>query len=159
MIVMAKRLATSGAVLRSGAAPGADRAFERGCDRGGGAKEIYLPWVGFEGREDGIVIEDERAFEIAARIHPAWSGLTEGAKRLHARNVCQVLGRDLDSPSRFLVCWTDRGKLTGGTATAIQVALEHEVPVFNFGQDPELHLLGILFDVRDLVRRRREGEA
>jgi len=31
-------------LLRSGAAAGADSAFERGCDRLRGPKEIYLPW-------------------------------------------------------------------------------------------------------------------
>lgn len=42
-------LAKKGFTLRSGAAKGADSAFEKGCDRVSGLKEIFLPWRGFEG--------------------------------------------------------------------------------------------------------------
>jgi hypothetical protein len=44
-IVFAKK----GWILRSGHAPGADQAFEKGCDKVNGPKEIYIPWKGFEG--------------------------------------------------------------------------------------------------------------
>ena len=37
-------------VLRSGAAQGADSAFERGCGSVGGDKRIDLPKAGFRGR-------------------------------------------------------------------------------------------------------------
>ena len=44
---IAKYLATKDFTLRSGAANGADSAFEKGCDISNGSKEIYLPWRGF----------------------------------------------------------------------------------------------------------------
>ena len=46
--IYADVLAELGFTLRSGAAPGADAAFEEGCDRVDGKKEIYLPWKGFQ---------------------------------------------------------------------------------------------------------------
>ncbi|NYZ25158.1 hypothetical protein HND93_36125, partial [Azospirillum sp. ROY-1-1-2] len=49
MAAVGERLAQLGWVLRSGGAVGADQAFERGCDRVGGRKEIFLPWPGFDG--------------------------------------------------------------------------------------------------------------
>ena len=115
-----------GMVLRSGGADGADRAFELGADL---KKEIYRP-------EDAI----PDAFEIASRFHPTWFFLPEYIRKLHARNVFQVLGRDLRTLSKFLVCWTPDGctqhktrrKITGGTGTAISVASEiARIPIFN----------------------------
>jgi hypothetical protein len=45
-----------------------------------------------------------------------------------------VLGHDLRSPSRFVVCWTADGRATGGTGQAIRIAEAYAVPVFNFGR-------------------------
>lgn len=76
---------------------------------------------------------------MAEETHPAWSRLTPTARLLHARNTGQVLGAQCDRPSAFLVCWTPDGcisaqtrtRATGGTATAIVIAAQHGVPVFN----------------------------
>lgn len=128
-------------ILRSGAAPGMDEAFERGAphDRA----EIFLPWSGFQSRFRSPFTGPSRsAYEIAATVHPAWSKLGGGARSLHARNVHQVLGPNLDSPSQFVVCWTpdgceteaERTKETGGTATAIVLAARHGIPVYNMAR-------------------------
>lgn len=42
-----------------------------------------------------------------------------------------MLGDNLTSPSKFLVCWTTNGQDVGGTRTAIVVAKMHSIPVFN----------------------------
>lgn len=42
-------------LLRSGAADGADTAFEDGCDIYSGPKEIYLPWKGFNGNGSELI--------------------------------------------------------------------------------------------------------
>lgn len=112
--------------------------------------EIYLPWSGFnkdvrnlDSRWD-ISFEDLtntiKAEEVVSRIHPAWEKLSQGARKLHTRNVYQVLGRDLESPSDFLVCCSDpvKGGVKGGTNTAYQIALEYEVPVFNLREKGDL---------------------
>jgi hypothetical protein len=132
-------LARAGYLLRSGGADGADQAFERGAKDGDGAAEIYVPWPGFNDHPGGIVRRMLEAEAIARSVHPAWDRLSPGAKKCHTRNVHQVLGFDLHTPSLFVVCWTPDGctgadtrtSITGGTATAILVAERYAVPVFN----------------------------
>lgn len=129
--IISRFLAGKGWTLRSGGADGADTAFEVGCDEGHGNKEIYLPWKGFNKSTSPLYTIPKEAFEIAATIHPNYTLLSVGAKRLHARNVLQVLGQDLSSPSDLVVCWTLDGKKSGGTRTAIVLAEYHKIPVIN----------------------------
>lgn len=130
---IADYLARKGYVLRSGGADGADLAFERGCDYTRSKKEIYLPWRGFNGSDSSRVVCDPLAFEIAEKYHPYYSNLKDGAKKLQARNSHQVLGEDLKTPSSFIICWTKGGKSVGGTAQAIRIATDYDIPVFNAG--------------------------
>lgn len=115
-------------ILRSGGANGADIAFEVGVKA---LKEIYLPWPGFNNNSSPLHAITVRGTKMASEVHPAWKSCGYGARMLHTRNVYQVLGYDLETPSDFLLCWTKDGKATGGTATAIRLAEMHEVPVFN----------------------------
>lgn len=121
--------------LRSGGAEGADLAFERGCDLVGGKKEIFLLSKSKRGGECGTIAEKspkhEEAFKIAERIHPAWEKCSNVAKQLHARNVYQILGFTLEDPVEFVVCWTPKGEDVGGTRTAIKIAKENNIPVYN----------------------------
>jgi len=125
MTWIADWLESRGWILRSGGAKGADRAFEVGA---GPRAQIYRP--------EHATAE---AMAMAAAHHPAWHRLGDWARRLHARNCFQVLGRDLKTPSRFVVCWTpdgcvddgERSVRTGGTGTAISIASHHGIPVFN----------------------------
>lgn len=130
-------LGARGWALRSGGAGGADSAFEQGATQAGGAREIYLPWRGFNGSASPLfsLANDAAAAQIAERIHPAWDRLSQGARKLHARNIYQVLGMNLATPSKFLLCWTPDALDKGGTRTAIVLAREHAIPVFNFA-DP-----------------------
>ncbi len=129
---IAKWLAQKGYILRSGGADGCDSDFEKGCDQGNGKKEIYLPWKDFNDNKSPLLFTPE-AFRLAATIHPVWDNLKPGAKYLHSRNCHQVLGQDLKTPSLFLVCWTENGEKKGGTATAITLAENNDIPVFNLG--------------------------
>lgn len=130
---MAESLANKGFILRSGHADGADAAFERGCDSVGGAKEIYIPWRGFNDSGSSLVVKGGEAFNIAQKYHPYWQNLKEGAKKLQARNSHQVLGLDLKTPSNFILCWTKNGKGSGGTGQAIRIAKAYKIPVFDAG--------------------------
>jgi Tfp pilus assembly protein PilW len=124
MMALTQDLYGAGFVLRTGRAKGADAAFLAGYEKG--PLSIYQPGeLGWQ--------PDERAFEIAARIHPNWNACDEHAQALHARNVHQVLGDDLETPSEFLICWTKKGAPVGGTRTAIMVAQERGIPVYNMG--------------------------
>lgn len=149
-------------VLRSGAAPGADSAFEQGAllarPQYGGANtpiQIWLPWPGFEGRPEGNGWDyrigggggDE---EIAERFHPAWDKCSQGARKLHTRNVAQILGSRIvhygsendpdpevyetrEPMSKFVICWTKGGRGQGGTGQALRIAIRYGVPVFDLG--------------------------
>lgn len=116
---IAMTLALRGFILRSGAAKGADKAFEAGCDMVRGLKVIrtstqYAP-----------------ALEHASRYHPNWDACDDTARGLHARNSQIMLGDWFDEPVRFVVCWTPNGAVTGGTGQALRIADAMGIPVFN----------------------------
>ena len=137
---IAQYFARQGYVLRSGGANGADLAFENAYRAAKGSTEIYLPWEGFNGSSSELYGVCPEALKLASTIHPAWHACSDAAKRLHARNCYQVLGRSLDRPSDLLVCWTPPGS-TGGTRTAIVLAERHGVPVFNLGVEGDIERL------------------
>lgn len=142
--MLSRIFADTGFVLRSGAASGADNAWESAYmlppkDR---QKEIYLPWGGFNARsfaEMGTVNPSidkwEEAYDMAARYHPNWGVCSAGSKKLLARNCFQLFGADLDTPSDFVVAWTKDGATTGGTGQAIRLAQAYNIPVYNLGSD------------------------
>lgn len=128
MTVIAKRMEDMGFVLRSGHADGADMAFEAGAK----TKEIYIPWLGFNG-SDSTLLPTPEAFEMAAKFHPAWHKCSRAARKLHARNCHQVLGHDLKTPSKVVLCWTDGALGGGGTGQAIRVAKAHDIEIQDLG--------------------------
>lgn len=125
-------------VLNSGGAGGADNAFELGA---GDRKQIFLPYDGFNGRKaDGkqfIVLTGEvekTAKKLAEKYHPAWKSCGFAARRFHTRNVPQVLGIDLNTPVQFVIAYTERGLMKGGTAQAMRIAKDKDIPIFNLGK-------------------------
>ena len=134
---IAIKMAQQNITLRSGHAVGADLAFEYGCDKGGGRKEIYLAYQA-----------TPEAMEMAAQFHPAWNNLQPYVKRLHGRNAFQILGLDLQTPSTCVVCWTKDGCTshatrsikTGGTGTAISIASHNQIPVYNLANAKHLEI-------------------
>ena len=124
----ARELRNLGFVLRSGAADGADAAFEIGA---AGVAEIYLPWRGFNGSGSSLYTITSAALKLASRHHPKWPILTHGAQKLHARNCYQILGKDLDTPVKFVLCWHNG---TGGTMQAVRIAESCRIPVFNLNE-------------------------
>lgn len=131
MTRIAEHLCSRGYILRSGGADGADEAFQNGCDNVNGSKEIYIPWRGFNNSASQLYTISEDAFLLASTIHPAWDKLSQGAKKLHARNVYQVLGPNLSDPVDLLICWTKNGKDIGGTRTAIVLARQYNIRIIN----------------------------
>ena len=137
MTEIASFLERMGYVLRSGGAVGSDLAFEAGISDPAN-KEIYLPWKGFNTSTSCLYGVDEAALEMAARFHPAWDDCSTGARELHARNCYQVLGRDLSTPSKFLICWTKGGKMVGGTSQAMRIAVSRKIPIFNLAVEKHM---------------------
>lgn len=140
MTRIANYLERQGYTLRSGGADGADTAFSNGCKN----KEIIIPWGGFNGLkhnpDKGYYnfkylpdIHQAHAKHIAKHHHKNWVDLSDGGRLLHSRNVIQILGLNLNKPVSFVICWTALGQLKGGTAQAIRVAMDKDIPVFNLG--------------------------
>ena len=125
-------MAMDGWTLRSGGAVGADSAFAEGCGTKG-MSEIYLPWFGFN--DEGVPVDRlgnfDEAMDIAEQFHPAWHKCSSGAKKLHARNVYQILGIDLNTPTNLVICWTPNGKRTGGTGQALRLAEALDIKIFD----------------------------
>ena len=155
MVKIGAVLAHHGWTLRSGHAPGADQAFEYGAQKYNGKMEIYIPWDGFEGaRHDGKRyfskwpndLNLQRAMYFAEKVHPKWSACSQGAKKLHTRNVAQVVGMNLNLASDFIICWTKDGKGGGGTGQALRVykALKSPIPIFDLAIHTEEQILNFI---------------
>lgn len=135
---IAKYCAAKGIIVRSGKAGGADAAAIYGCmdallaGKLNAIPEMYIPWKGF-GHEsmttkwDSVQGSNEKAELMAKAIHPAWERCSDGVKKLHTRNVCQILGKNLDDPTDLVLYWCkeNQGEPTGGTATAVNLGKHH----------------------------------
>lgn len=141
---LARKLEEKGWILRSGGADGADSAFESGVTNPA-MKEIYLPWKGFQDNPSDLydLSNFGEAEVIAKKFHKGYNYLSQGAQKLMTRNTYQVLGKDLNTPVRFLICWTpdgcqdqeSRSRKTGGTGQAISIAESLGIPVFNLANE------------------------
>lgn len=144
--------------LRSGGAIGADSAFETGCrSSDNDFREIFIPWNGFNTRYESLfnIIPDnglniDQAIKIAKSVHPFWDNLDPPARRLHTRNVFQVLGKDLRSHSMCVICWmkvSDNPYSRSGTSTAISIAERNNIPVFNLYNESDKNKLKEIIEV------------
>jgi hypothetical protein len=144
MLQISRTLDHMGYTLRSGGAPGADSAFESSTLR----SEIFLPWKGFNGNKSLRYTIPPAAYKIAEDLHPNWYSCSLAAKNLHARNVQQVLGQSLKSPSCFVLFYAKEknGIVQGGTATAVKLARLKGIPTFNLRAfvDPATEVLDAL---------------
>ena len=129
-------------VVRPGGPPGADMAFEMGC--GSYPKEIYLPFKNFQNNPSPHYLTDEKFEEITK--HDVWKFVSDSLKkeepsvnmkalpnetqRLYARDVLQIFGKDLNSPSEKVICWTPDNEKEG-TRITLYIAKFAGVPVEN----------------------------
>lgn len=127
--------------LRSGYADGADKAFGKGAYQVNAQQVHYLPWAGFNNapRNNNIFVSLDQlprsvviqAAEMAAQLHHNWAACSQGARKMHTRNMFQVLGDDLNTPTDMVVCWTPKGSGSGGTGQAMRLAKKLDIPVFD----------------------------
>ena len=134
MTELARRMSAAGFHLASGGALGADAAFAAGvpADR----RTIWLPWAGYNDLQgpDCQTLPPERLkdfMEVARRLHPNWDNCAPAVRQLHARNVAILLGLNLDNPVDAVVCWTEGGRVRGGTGIGIRIAQDWNIPVIN----------------------------
>lgn len=139
---VASFMGSVGWTLRSGGALECDTAFENGCDRVKGAKEIYLPWRAFNHNlselNPAIYPFNDEEKEFTAKFHPAWNKCGPSARLMHTRNTRIMLGMQpihgpIVQPVKFVICWTEEGKEDGGTGQALRVAHALNIPIINFG--------------------------
>lgn len=148
-----ERLASEGWILRSGGAPGCDKRFQAGASKYQTPYHIYLPkepFFGLTSNSRNCLLPEKRwplawtkAKEIAASLHPNWPAVVnKGFDKLMTRNIFQILGEDLQSPSRFVLCWAERStfkedtiiNVSGGTGQAVRLAAKYSIPVYNINE-------------------------
>lgn len=152
---VAEKLALRGLVLRSGGAEGADVAFEKGCNRVQGAKQIFYTDHWFNSVAEGYSYVGDSCYlkylwaeaeSVAARYHPYWSFLKPYSRKLMTRNSFQIAGKNLGEPAEFVLCWTpdaavsETSRETGGTGQAIRIANALGIKVYNFANPKHLEL-------------------
>lgn len=105
---------------------GADRAFSAGTNK----KNLFSP-------NDTI---GNREMKVGEEIHPSWNSLSDGAKKLMARNTNQIFGSNLDTPVDFVLFYAEdtgkKGKTgenrpEGGTGQAVEMARAKGIPTIN----------------------------
>lgn len=140
-------------LLRSGGALGADSAFYDSLSAPEHFSQIFVtskvsrcnyfnPQIIYGQSFDSLYRQAMRLI-MDNRLHKKWENCSQVALDLHNRNVFQVLGLDLQTPSEFVLCWTPNGEktyaetgpLTGGTGTAINTAAINNIPVFNLANE------------------------
>jgi hypothetical protein len=149
-VAIGEILAERGYTLRSGGADGCDTAFETGHGRAD-RKQIFLPWKNFNHNKSPYYLGKEipkKLEDIAKEIYPHWDYVKEPVKKMHARNVQQILGEHANDPSDFVICYTERPynvkSAIGGTMFGIVLAssttvqkcdgnncTQTKIPVFN----------------------------
>lgn len=122
-----------GFLLRSGGAGGADTAFEKFSNY----KEIF--------RAGDATSDSEKQ---AMKYHPNPMAIKKDyVKKLLGRNLMVVSGKYLDDPVDFIVCWTPKGEIVGGTGHTIRYAKSLGIKVYN---------LAIKEDIKDLKEMIKE---
>ena len=160
MFNIASALEASGWLLRTGDADGADEYFRKGVSDPKNMSVYTLDDI--SGNKYGAT---ELAKELALKYHPAPQALLKKPHYLfiHARNVYQILGTDFDDGrplkvSDYVICYTDKGEIKGGTGQVLRIAQDYKVPVINLGIEDvykrvkELDDTGMLDKIFDLPR-------
>lgn len=148
-------------LLRSGGARGADLFFENASKNKN--KEIFLIKPRLYPKSSDIIVKDveivNKANYIASNLHPNWPALIKKGQSsvdLMTRNVFQILGKDLKTPTDIVIFWSvnvnkkEIAKLDennriitvpGGTGLAVSLAYKLGIPVLHLGIEEHLNLL------------------
>jgi hypothetical protein len=160
MFAAGRTMAKLGFILRSGGADGADAAFESGVAKAASElntnleslAEIYLPWKGFRKNQSPLYGSCKRAILLAKEFHPNWANVSPAGRDFHGRNCYQILGRELDRPSSFVLCWTKDVAITGGTGQALRLAQEYGIPILNFACHDDEYISDFILEQAERMR-------
>jgi hypothetical protein len=108
-----------------------------------GTTYTILPWNGFNkcyASNTGFIDTPKLpAYHIAQKLaedlHPNWAACSRGDKGLYTRNCMQILGKNIKTPSKFVLCWgiptDDKGNVKGGTGKACRLSIREDVEILN----------------------------
>jgi len=139
---MGAAIVEAGYHVVSGNAAGADQAWVRGANSIDPTMvRLCLPWADYEAaaihpRNAVTILDDEtprgrRYFDRAEAVHDAWSRMTPGGQRLHARNAMIVDG------ALTVFGYTNGG--SGGTTSAFKIAELLGITTYNV-RNPSVRL-------------------
>lgn len=130
--------------LYSSHSPNFEVNLELGADASSlGETLIFLPHSGYNGALSNFSEPLPFSYAIAQELYSEWDSLNFKNKTIIS-NVChQILGRNLESPVSFVLCWTEDGSSTfhdipsdsGPVYFGIKLASMVGIPVFNLGSD------------------------
>ncbi len=144
--IIAECMSQAGLTLYSGNAEGADRTFQEASS----SKFVaFIPWPGFGPTEKNgtyvVTGSDPAGMASVDQFHPRPQALTQGGRKLMARNYNQVMGFQHLPKSEFVVCCADpadnKGNVKGGTGQAVRIALANGIPVFNIRKPEDIDRL------------------
>ncbi len=133
------RLARAGYLLRTSCTQACRETVLAGCQRAGGAAQVWAPWKNCGGYLGNVQLPSVEHLRAALELHPDLSFLADKVKASLSHRAGMVMGADGDPPAGFVVCWTPDGcehpdqrtRLTGATMTTIMAAHRAGAPVFN----------------------------
>lgn len=125
-----------GWTLRTGGHGPAARAFETGVKHYLN-KEVFLPWGAYQGNKSHRTKPRALGSQIMNDIQPGFDDLSDGAKKFHLANVQIILGDHFETPVRFVLCWSPANTSEGVYGSAMRLAEQRGIPVFNFS-DPNI---------------------
>lgn len=137
-IKIGRKLSDLGLIGYSGGADGMDNSFM--FDYSPDRRRIILPENGFNGLWhngndiiDSGTLDVSRAAVEAMKVAGNFDTQPDSTKRKYSRNIFQVLGLDLNSPTDFVLFWAPEKEFAvkGGTGIAYRTARLHNIPTFN----------------------------
>jgi len=131
--------------VRLGVNGPATEKFEKGIQQ----TELILPWKGFNERESKFTFNPDEAYYVAKLYQPNYESIKDGAKIFLATNVRLIMGQKLNSPTLFLITWSqdgceharDRSIKTGNVGHVIAIATALRLPIFNLARPDALQRL------------------
>lgn len=141
--MLALSLVGQGVEVATGNADGIDNAAVTGaCQINPRKLWVYLPWATYNSQyiEDYPEIHvltylSKAALTSVDIFHPYAKKLTEGARKLHARNYGIIKEPTVDA---VIACPSEKG---GGTAQGMRIAKAFDIPLFDITNDVGRHKL------------------